>query len=90
MPDRYENRKFENQVVQLDGNQYIRCTFQGCTLQYGGSEIPTLKDNEFNRCKWEFTDAAERTIKFMIGLYRGAGEGGRELIEQTFKNIRRG
>jgi hypothetical protein len=88
MPSTHENEVFEDQIIQLDGNKYIRCKFQRCTLQFGGLADVSLENCEFHRSSWSFTEAAARTIQFMTGLYHGAGEGGRELIEKTFENIR--
>jgi len=86
----FENSKFENTEERLDGNRYINCTFKRCHLIYGGTEVVTLEGCGFHECSWSFTDAAERTINFMVGLYHGTGKGGKELIEKTFENIRRG
>jgi len=88
MPNRFEGQDFNDQTVSLDGNKYFRCIFRRCVLQYGGMELPVLEGNEFNECSWSFIDASARTVQFMIALYHGAGRGGRELIEQTFENIR--
>lgn len=88
MPNnRYENQTFEDEVIQLDGNQYVGCTFRRCRLQFGGLADTTLSNNAFHECSWLFTDAAERALNFMANLYHGAGEGGREMIDQTFENI---
>ena len=85
MPDLYENRTYEDQTMQLDENEYVNCTFRRCRLQYGGAALK-LEGNNFSQCTWEFTDAAGRTVNFMMALYH---QGGRELIEQTFENIRK-
>lgn len=87
---RYENETFKNQGIQLDGNQYIQCMFQNCTLQFGGLLAPKIIDCKFFECSWSFTDAAARTLEFLKALYHGAAEGGKELIERTFENIRHG
>ncbi len=86
MPNLYENSTFEGQTMQLDGNEYISCTFRRCHLQYGGAALK-LEGNNFSQCTWAFTDAASRTVNFMMALYH---QGSRELIEQTFENIRKG
>jgi hypothetical protein len=49
-----------------------------------------LEGCSFNEVQWTFSDFASNTISFMAGLYSGAGEGGRKLIEQTFENIKSG
>jgi hypothetical protein len=89
MPDKHENETFEGGIIQLDGNQYIGCTFRRCSLQYGGLATGTMANCNFNECSWFFIDAAERTVQFMSAVYHG-GRGGRELIEQTFENINQG
>lgn len=88
---RYENKVFEDQTIRLDGNEYIGCTFRRCELQFGASAPISLVNNSFGeQVTWSFTDAAAMTIQFMTGLYLGADQGGRKLIENTFDNIRRG
>jgi len=90
MPERHENKIFDDKIIQLDGNHYVNCTFKRCKLQYGGLATVSLENCNFHQCSWTFTDAAARTVNFMEGLYHGTGEGGRELIEKTFDNIRKG
>ncbi len=90
MSEKHENLTFENKLIRIDGNQYIGCVFQSCTLQYGGFGDVKLKGCQFKKCSWSFVDAAARTVQFMSSLYHGAGEGGKDLIEKTFKNIREG
>jgi len=86
----FEDSEYENIEERLDGNRYINCIFKRCLLIYGGMEVVTLEGCEFHKCKWSFVDAAARTINFMAGLYHGAGEGGKDLVEKTFANIRKG
>jgi hypothetical protein len=87
---RIEDKTFEDQQVRLDGNEYIKCIFKHCELQFGAMEPVTMVECSFDQCSWSFTGAAALTVKFMTALYHGAGEGGRKLIEQTFEDIRRG
>ncbi len=88
--DTFENHKFENTDVRLDGNKYINCTFKRCHLIYGAKGVVTLDGCSFHECKWSFVDAAAMTINFMAGLYHGTGTGGKDLVEKTFENIRKG
>jgi len=87
----YRDKDFTGQTVQLDDNTFTGCTFRDCTLVFRGSGPLTLNANHFKEnVKWAFAGYAARTIEFMTGIYHGAGEGGRQLIEKTFENIRRG
>jgi len=90
MQEKNENKVFENRELQLDGNQYVNCIFRNCQLQYGGLDTVILNNCSFHQCTWTFTDAAAKTVNFMMGLYHGTGEGGKKLIEDTFNNIRKG
>ena len=87
---RFQKEKFKNEPILLDGNEYFGCSFIRCELKFGASGDVTLGGCSFEQCKWSFVDAAARTIQFMMGLYHGTGEGGRKLIDETFKNIQHG
>jgi hypothetical protein len=84
---RFEKANYENTQEHLDGNEYIECTFQGCTLVYSGGILPILHGCSMNDCSWKFDGAAERTVAFMSALYHG---GGKELIDKTLEQIRTG
>ncbi len=81
------DRLFERCEVQLDGNQYVDCTFRTCSLVYRGGEMPVLVRCHLYGCRLRFTDAAARTVDFATELYHG---GCQELVEATFDSIRRG
>lgn len=83
-----EKQNFSSQEIHLDYNEFIGCAFTECTLIYHGYGVVSLVDCSFNNVKWTFSDAAANTLKFMAGLYHGAGEGGKQLIDQTFANIK--
>lgn len=36
-----EKQSFSNQEIQLDGNEYLDCRFENCTLIYKGGPLPT-------------------------------------------------
>lgn len=86
----FKNSEFENIEERLDGNIYVDCIFKRCHLIYGGTGVVTLEGCGFHECKWSFVDAAARTLNFMAGLYHGTGAGGKDLIEKTIENIRKG
>ena len=83
----YIGRTYEGEQIELDGNTYTDCRFDNCVLIFKGGDLPSLKDNVFSECGWQFDGAAARTLAFMTAMYHG---GGRELIEQTFENVRQG
>ena len=86
----FSNGVFRNVDVRLDGNVYHQCRFENCTLIYGGFGPVGMTSCVFANVRWAFVDAASNTLNFMASLYRGAGEGGQRVIEETFEAIRRG
>lgn len=76
---------FERTLINFDDNEYIGCTFNACSLVYSGGVLPTLQNNTFDGCSWEFAGAAQRTLQFLNGLYVA---GATEIVEGTMRNIR--
>ena len=83
-------RRFANERVELDNNEFDACEFENCTLIYGGHGPVGLTNCSFTGVKWESVGPAQNTLAFMTKLYHGAGDGGRQLIEATIENIRKG
>lgn len=81
------NERFENERIELHGKSFHNCTFTNCELVFDGDRPPTLKDNHFVDTRFVFTGAAVRTLYLLSNIYH-AGDGGREVVEQTFASIR--
>ena len=82
-----EGQTYSDQKVNLDGKLFARCTFVRCILVYSGGDGGGINGCTINNCVWKFEGAAANTIGFMAAMYH-SGEGGRDLIEGTIKNIR--
>ncbi|MBU4234465.1 MAG: pentapeptide repeat-containing protein [Desulfobacterales bacterium] len=80
---------YENITVQLENSEFIECRFINCTLMYSGLGPVSMQGCSFNKVNWVFTGPAQNTLQFMRAIYQGAGEGGKQLIEKTFENIRK-
>lgn len=74
--------------VQLDNNSFTKCNFNNCIMEFGGVGAVELNDCSFNNVQWVFTGAAQNTLNFLHGMYNGMGEGGKQIVEATFDNIR--
>ena len=83
----HQGAAFTNETVVLDGNDYLNCTFTNCEIIFGGKAGVSLHGISFNDCRWTFTGPAGTTINFMTALYQA---GVRDMLDQTFENIRRG
>jgi hypothetical protein len=74
----------ENQTVMLDGNELHHCELRRCTLIYKGQAAVKLEHCHLVGCKWQFEDAALRTVEILKGLYV-SGQHGKEIVEDIFR-----
>lgn len=85
--NRYEKSTFTNAQVQLDGNEYIGCTFNSCIFVYQGRDTFSLIDNHISMdCKLAVSGAAANTVGAMKAIY-SMGDWGRRQILGTFEQI---
>lgn len=84
----FTGKDFNDTSVVIDGNDYIQCTFTGCTLLYRGGIIPKFAGCRLDRCRWVFEDSAIRTIGLLRGMYSGLGAGGRQIVDDFIREIR--
>jgi hypothetical protein len=56
---------FFSQTVDLDDKRFISCKFTNCTLRYKGGQFEWDEHTSFIGCRWDFLDAAYRTIKVL-------------------------
>lgn len=83
----YHEQTFSDERIELHGKTFHNCLFENCELVYDGDRPPTFKDNRFIDTVFVFTDAATRTLYLLSNIYH-AGDGGREVVENTFRDIR--
>ena len=73
----------EGEIVETDGNTFLRCTFSSSSLRYAGGELPLFQECTFENMGWLFADAALRTIQLLQSLNNsGVADG---LIADLFK-----
>ncbi|MCS3754188.1 DUF5067 domain-containing protein [Salinibacter ruber] len=80
-------QSFSSERVVLDGTHFEDCTFDTCTLVYGGGRPPHFVRCDFAAPRFVFEDAAQNTIQLMSAIYNGIDE---RIIEKTFDEIRKG
>lgn len=83
----YQNQTFKNERVELDGKMFHHCEFDKCELVFSGDRPPTFSDNRFVDTVFVLTDQATRTLYLLSNIYH-AGEGGKEIVEKLFNDIR--
>lgn len=82
---RHEGSKFSGMPLELDGNEYVGCTFEKCTFVFRGGEtrLDTCSFDTLPRI--EFEGPAAATVALLINLYHG---GFRPIVEQLLDGIR--
>jgi hypothetical protein len=88
---RLEDKILDGEVVSLDGNEYVRCTFTTCRFTFGATAPFTLEQCRFRECTWAFVGAAAFTLKFLKVLNKGTlGDEARTFVERTLADVRGG
>lgn len=87
---KFTENLFQTVRISLDNNEYERCKFIRCIMEYSGSGSVVLKGCEFRDVKWVFTGSAQNTVEFLRGAYHGLGDGGKMLVEEIFEVIKGG
>jgi hypothetical protein len=87
----YRDADISGEDVLLDGNVFSGCTFHDCRIVYEATAPFSLTACSFKEnVEWAFSGAASLTLQFLALLYNEAGEAGRNLVEEAFKQIRSG
>lgn len=60
-----KGQSFFSRTIDIDNKSFVSCKFSNCTLRYKGGQVEWDKDTSFVSCRWEFLDAAKRTIDVM-------------------------
>ena len=81
----FRDKTFENKRITVDGNTFTGCTIRNCVLIFAASQPFTFNANSITGSRVEFAGSAGKTLGTLRALYHG---GFKELIEQTFDNIR--
>ncbi|MCF7676249.1 MAG: hypothetical protein K9N23_10550 [Akkermansiaceae bacterium] len=81
---------FANEEVVLDFHEYDTCEFRDCRFVVLGHGPFVLNKCEVVNCTFHFAGPAANTIQTMSAIYNNNGEQGKQLVEATFENIRKG
>jgi len=83
---KFSNKTFKDETVELDGNQYVDCSFQGCKLVYNGGGIPHFEGVKFEGGSFMFEKGAGNAVEFLRELYHA---GLHQNVEAFFDDVRR-
>jgi len=62
------NKFFDDEIVYVDNNAFIGCSFSEVTLVYTGGVLPEFTNCQFDSVALRFEDTASKTLKFLSDL----------------------
>jgi hypothetical protein len=87
-PVQIRGRRFAAARIEMDGFEYINCTFENCIVVFAGHMPVGMIGCTMNDCQFVFEEAAAATILFLGALYHEFGPNGRQVFEETINSIR--
>ena len=82
-----QDQTLHDQLVTLDGHEYVRCVLMNCYVLVTATSCFSLRACEFKSCRFSFGGAAGLTLNALAILYHG---GFKALLEDTFRNVAAG
>ncbi|GGC91256.1 hypothetical protein [Chelatococcus reniformis] len=83
---RREGERFQQVRVDIDGVQFVNCTFDSCALIYRGGPLPMFTNCTFSNPQFAFDDAAKRTVTLLRSMATPAG-GMQQIVRSTFPEL---
>lgn len=85
---RIKNQEFNNETIKLDDNSFDHCTFNNCKMIYSGTGPVNLSNSTISNAEWTFEGPAANTMTFLKVITEGLGDGGKELLLNSFEGLR--
>jgi hypothetical protein len=64
-------RNFHEEKVEIDGNTYRACLFDGCTMVFRGGGVPSFSFCSFERCTWMTTVPVDGPLFALLTAFSG-------------------
>lgn len=79
----YKDHLFEGERVEICGNEFVDCTFRGCTIYFDASAAARIEGCDFHHnCHWHFGDAPLRTVQMLSLIWQMPGDN--QIMRETF------
>lgn len=75
---------FNDDTVEIDGNQFEHCEFHRCTMIFRGRATISFAHCTFDNPSWQFEDAASLVVGFIKAMSEKTGDYGLFLLLNTF------
>jgi hypothetical protein len=63
-------KKFNNQTIRLDGNKFVNCQFDACTIEYAGGDFMLDQSDIGEDCRIQFMTKESITALQLLYNYR--------------------
>lgn len=63
-------KKFANQTIRLDGNKFVNCQFDACTIEYAGGDFILDQSDVGEDCRIQFMTKESITALQLLYNYR--------------------
>ena len=83
----YENERFINQELTVDGNIYNNCHFENCVLMFQGGDNPVFNNCTFQNIKVQLKGQAAQTANYLSSLM---SSGLPQQVENVLGDVRSG
>lgn len=83
----YENERFINQEITVDGNIYDNCHFENCVLMFEGGDNPVFNNCTFQNIKVQLKGQAAQTANYLSSLM---ASGLPQQVETVLGDVRSG
>ena len=79
----YEGTRFADSAVELDGNRFVRCTFENATLIYGGGAVEITGCTFGGTIRWALSGALGGGLAALGKLFADHPEAGLRLVSSA-------
>lgn len=63
-------KRFKGSTVRLDDSKFVDCTFENCTIIYGGGEFEIQGSFNAKNLHWQLEDSAAATVGLLRFIKR--------------------
>ena len=86
----FQNQRFADQTVELNGHNFNSCTFERCHLRYCGDGDPSFVGCTFIDVKWVWEGAALAALRWLSAMHNHLGPERRRDAENIIRAIQGG
>lgn len=83
---RFVERVFGNELVDLDGGEFIDCQFRGTTIRYSGGAVPRIVGCSFSETRFIVDGPAARTVELLQAM-ASPRSGLQRVVRDTFAAV---